>query len=209
MKGLTAAQLAAALPRRGGMPGYKVDTSPQLKPDDKPDPSVRPTACRPLMNAHGGVFPDAEDSAWVKVTPKIPAPPDERITFSSFRPHTATAYMTTLGQALDACHSLSRTTYFGKRIRLAVQRVPSPAVGDAAVSFRTLWSQVDDSDGSKIEWTSLVTTVREGNATATVATTSYFALRLPAAKKKEFTPEPDKQLLARGVEALHKAQHST
>ncbi|MER6470964.1 hypothetical protein [Streptomyces collinus] len=209
VKGLTAAQLAAVLPRRGGLPGYKVYTSPQLKPDNKPDPSVRPAVCGPLVNADGGVFPDAEASAWVKVEVKTAVPPDERITFSSFRPHTAAAYMTTLGQALDACQSLSLRSYFGNRTRLAVQRVPSPAVGDAAVSFRTVWLQVDDSDGSKIEWNTLVTTVREGDATATVAMTSSFALRLPAAKQKEFTPEPDKKLLAREVAALHKAQHSS
>lgn len=204
---LTGAQLAAALPTQGALPGYKVTNTPETKVGgNKPDLSVRPAACQPLQGARSGRSAASVASASVNISDHTFAPPEETLTFTSYRPGEAGAYLTSLNTALDACPSLSLLTLYGERLSRNVERVKDQvSVGDASVSYRTHFTSTVD--GFKGEMFSLITIVRSGNATITVVTDSSVGSQLPEAKKRAFVPKLDQQLLKREAAALAAAQH--
>ncbi|MFF4909013.1 hypothetical protein ACFY2T_29560 [Streptomyces sp. NPDC001260] len=209
---LSAAELAAALPKDGTLPGYDVNSEPETETaGDESAESVRPAACEPLDNARSGIFTDSVASAWVHISALKFAPPDETLTFTSYRSGGAAAHFAALAKALDACPSLSLPNRFGGRVSVDVTRVKDNApAGDASVSFRMHWSARTGGpkDAYKTDTEILVTTVRSGEATLTVVSDIGFASQLSDAKKHAFIPKIDQQLLKRQADALSAAQRS-
>jgi hypothetical protein len=212
VRALSAAELAAALPKDGTLPGYTVTSAPETETvGDEFDQSVRPAACQPLEDAKAGVFTDSVASARVHISASRFAAPDETLTFTSYRPGGVGAHLAALDTALDACPSLSLRNQYGGRVRVDVERVRDDvSVGDASVSFRMHWSARIDGlkDGYKAEAYILVTTVRSGEATITAVSDIGVGSQLSDAKKRAFLPKLDHQLLKRQADALGAAQRS-
>ncbi|MFF6804599.1 hypothetical protein [Streptomyces sp. NPDC012616] len=200
--------MAAALPEQGALPGYSVNSAPETKAGGgTSDPSVRPKACQPLEDARSGVFADSVASAWVHISASEFAPPEETLTFTSYRFGAAGAHLASLNAALDACPSLSLRSRYGDRVSMDVERVKDEvSVGHDSVSFRMHWTL--DIDGFKSETYSLITTVRSGEATVTGVSESSVGSQLSDAKKRAFLPKLDQKLLKRQADALGAAQHS-
>ncbi|WP_369242211.1 hypothetical protein AB5J56_44700 [Streptomyces sp. R21] len=201
--------MAAALPEQGALPGYSVNNSaPETTTGgDKSDQSVRPAACQPLEDARSGVFADSAATAWIHISASKFAPPDETLTFTSYRSGAAGAHLASLDKALAACPSLSFQNRYGDRVSVDVERVKDEvSAGDASVSFRMHWTL--NIDGFKSDTYDLVTTVRSGEATITVVSDSIVGSQLSDAKKRAFLPKLDQQLLKRQADALGAAQHN-
>ena len=204
---LTAAELAAALPEEGSLPGYTIDSAPETTTTagGSTDEAVRPTACRPLHDARSGALAASVATARVHISATGSAPPTETVTFTSYRPGGAAAHIASLDKALDACPSLSFLNRYGDRVSLDVEPVADQvAVGDAAVSFRT--HSASDIGGFTSDADSLITIIRSGNATITVVSDSIIGSQLSTAKKRAFLPKLDQQLLKRQADALRQAQ---
>ncbi|NED35946.1 hypothetical protein [Streptomyces sp. SID8499] len=205
---LTAAELAAALPRQGALPGYRVNSAPEARTGaEKSDHSVRPAACQPLEDARSGVFADSAAGARVPISPLKFAPPTETLTFTSYRPRGAAAHLASLTTALDACPSFSMPTRYGERVSVDVARAEDQvSAGDASVSFRLHWATT--ANGFTSDTYVLVTTVRSGEATLTDVADTGVGSQLSDAKKRAFLPKPDERLLKSQADALDRAQHA-
>ncbi|WP_371599314.1 hypothetical protein [Streptomyces sp. NBC_00564] len=206
MKPLSAAELTAALPRDGSLPGYSVTSTPESSTDGSTsDPDVRPEACRPLWDARAGASATSVARAWVSISPSGFAPPTESLTFASYDSDSADAHLASLDKALDACPSLSFLSRYGDRVTADIERVASQVtLGDASVSFRMHWTA--DLNGFKSDTFSLITTVRTGEATVTAVSDSSVGSQLSASKKRAFMPKLDHDMLKSQADALRKAQ---
>jgi hypothetical protein len=203
---LSAAELTAALPRDGSLPGYTVTGTPKSSTaGSTSDPDVRPEACRPLWDARAGASATSIARAWVAITPSEFAPPTETLTFASHDSDSADAYLASLDKALDTCPSLSFLSRYGDRTTADIERVVSQVtLGEASVSFRMHWTADQNGFGSDTFF--LITTVRAGEATVTAVSDISVGSQLSASKKRAFMPKLDHDMLKSQADALRKAQ---
>ncbi|MFE6484241.1 hypothetical protein ACFVGN_15070 [Streptomyces sp. NPDC057757] len=206
MQPLSAAELTAALPRDGSLPGYTVTSTPEsTNVSSTSDPNVKPEACRPLWDAHGGASAASVARAWVLMTSTGFAPPTESLTFASYDSGSADAHLASLDKALDACPSLSFLSQYGDRVTADIERVASQVtMGDASTSFRMHWTL--DLNGLESDTFSLITTVRTGEATVTAVSDSIVGSQLSASQKRAFLPKMDHDMLKSQADDLRKAQ---
>jgi len=203
---LSEAELVAALPTEGTLPGYTVLGRPKSDADGTTSNSdVRPSACRPLWAIRAHASTTSVANAWVPITPSGAAPRTEFLSFASYDSGGADAYLASLDKALTTCSSLSFLNSYGTRDTADIERVePQAALGDESVSFRMRWT--NDQGGFKADTFVLITTVRAGEATVTDSADTSVGSQLSAAKKNTFMPKVDPDMLSSQAETLRKAQ---
>ncbi|KOG32745.1 hypothetical protein AQJ84_34600 [Streptomyces resistomycificus] len=206
MQPLSGAELVAALPTEGALPGYIVTGTPKSSADGgTSDSDVRPKACRSLWGARARASTGSVASAWIPIARSGFAPPTEFLTFASYDSGGAKAHLASLDTALNTCSSLSFLDSYGTRHTADVERVENQtALGDTSVSFRMHWTY--DQDGFKSDTFVLVTTVRQGEATVTDVANASVGSQLSASKKRAFMPKVDPDMLNSQVAALREAQ---
>lgn len=206
MRPLGNAELVAALPTEGTLPGYRVLDTPKSGGDGGTSNSgVRPRACRPLWDARARAATTSVASAWIPIARSDFTPPTEFLSFASYDSGDAEAYLSSLDKALTTCSSLSFPNSLGTRGTADVKRVDNKvALGDASVSFRMHWTV--DQGKFKSDTFVLITTVRVGEATVTDVADIGVGNQLSAAKKRAFMPKVDPGMLKSQVDALREAQ---
>lgn len=203
---LSGAELVAALPTEGAIPGYIVTGTPKSSTDGSTSHSdVSPKTCRSLWDARARASTTSVARAWIPIARSEFAPPSEILTFTSYGSGGAETYLASLDKALDTCSSLSFLASDGTRATADVERVENQvALGDASVSFRMHWKI--DQDGFKSDTFVLITTVRVGEATITDVADASVGSQLSASKKRAFMPKVDPDMLNSQVAALREAQ---
>lgn len=98
---LSAAELVAALPTEGALPGYRVLDAPKSTDDDGASSSdVRPKACRPLWDARVRAATSVAD-ARIPISRSEFAPPTEFLSFAGYESGDAKAHLASLDKALS------------------------------------------------------------------------------------------------------------